>query len=216
MNSASPSASQRKQKLQHFQRTLVLEVAEELFAEQGYAETTMEQIAKQVGFAVGSLYNLFKNKQDLYAALLREKVDNIEPRVKFSIQTAAGPAAKVEAYFRHRIQMFWDYPRFFRMYYRDLAGPFGARNQGLTPEIAARYEDHLKTMESVFADGISRGVFKAIPPRTLTLLSEGIIRSYTASLGHQENPERNSTEEEQIVGLFLDGILIRGNVDANL
>lgn len=192
-----------------------MEVAEELFADQGYAETTMEQIAKQVGFAVGSLYNLFKNKQDLYAALLREKVDNIEPRVKTSIQTAAGPVAKIEVYFRHRIQMFWDNPRFFRMYYRDLASPFGARNQGMTPEIAERYDDHLKMVESVFADGVSRGVFKAIQPRTLTLLSEGIIRSYTGSLGLEENPERDSTEEEQILSLFLDGIRQRDNVDAN-
>ena len=211
MSSTSPPASQRKQKLQDFQRTLVLEVAEELFAEQGYAETTMEQIARQAGFAVGSLYNLFKSKQDLYAALLREKVDSIEPRVKFSIQTAASPVAKVEAYFRHRIQMFWDYPRFFRMYYRDLASPFGARNQGLTPEIAERYEAHLNLVESVFEEGVSLGVIKA-----LTLLSEGIIRSYTASLGLEENPERNSTEEEQILGLFLDGIRRPDNLDANL
>lgn len=51
-------------------RRRILEVAEELFADQGYRGTTLRQIAAGAGIQEPGLYNYFPGKQALYEAVL--------------------------------------------------------------------------------------------------------------------------------------------------
>ncbi|MEM9170073.1 MAG: helix-turn-helix domain-containing protein [Pseudomonadota bacterium] len=50
-------------------RVAIMAAAERLFAEQGYTPTTMADVAKAAGVAVGSVYRLFPDKPSLLAAL---------------------------------------------------------------------------------------------------------------------------------------------------
>ncbi len=48
----------------------ILDVAANLFAERGFAGTTLRDVAEGVGLRVPSLYNHFESKESLYAAVL--------------------------------------------------------------------------------------------------------------------------------------------------
>lgn len=48
----------------------ILDAAEGLFAERGYAGTSLRQVATAVGIRIPSLYNHFDSKERLYAAVL--------------------------------------------------------------------------------------------------------------------------------------------------
>lgn len=48
----------------------ILDAAEDLFAEKGYSATSLGDVADRVGIRSPSLYNHFKNKEALYAAVL--------------------------------------------------------------------------------------------------------------------------------------------------
>ncbi len=52
----------------------MLDVARRLFAERGYAETTIEEIAKGAGVAVPTVYAAFQSKRGVLDALLRRQV----------------------------------------------------------------------------------------------------------------------------------------------
>jgi AcrR family transcriptional regulator len=49
-------------------REAILDVASDVFLEEGYANATMSTIAARVGGSKGTLYNYFKNKEELFAA----------------------------------------------------------------------------------------------------------------------------------------------------
>ncbi len=53
-------------------RSVILAAAGEVFRAHGYAATTMEAVAAEAGVAKGSLYNYFRNKQDLFTQLFAE------------------------------------------------------------------------------------------------------------------------------------------------
>jgi len=52
----------------------ILEAAETLFAERGYAGTTLRDVAAKVGLRNPSLYNHFPSKESLYAAVLERGI----------------------------------------------------------------------------------------------------------------------------------------------
>ncbi|MCP5066697.1 MAG: TetR/AcrR family transcriptional regulator [bacterium] len=55
----------------------ILVAAESLFAERGYAGTSLRDVAAAVGLRIPSLYNHFKSKELLYAAVLDRVVDPV-------------------------------------------------------------------------------------------------------------------------------------------
>ena len=208
MSSPITPATVRKEREHRLRRADILETAEAVFADRGYIAATMEQIAGEAGFSVGSLYTFFKNKEDMYAEMLREKVKVIEVKINEAIALGTNPLDRLQRYFAARIDMFWEQPQFFRIYYHETMGTAANLSGGLTPDIQERYEEHLKTIEAIFSEGIDRGIFRDILPRTLTTISEGVIQSYTAHLSREEAPIRNEAEERQLYELFTSGLVI--------
>lgn len=56
-------------------RARILDAAARLFAERGYRAATMEEIARAAEVSKGGLYWSFESKQELFFALLEERID---------------------------------------------------------------------------------------------------------------------------------------------
>jgi AcrR family transcriptional regulator len=57
-------------------RKCILEAAEQLFAEAGYANTTIRKIAGRAGLSVGTIYLYYSNKEELYSELFRHRLES--------------------------------------------------------------------------------------------------------------------------------------------
>ena len=69
--------SKRKTALEPGTRARILEVAARLFAERGYAGTSVRDIAAELGVANPSLYYHFKSKEDILTELLAEPLGRV-------------------------------------------------------------------------------------------------------------------------------------------
>ncbi|MBS1679575.1 MAG: TetR/AcrR family transcriptional regulator [Actinobacteria bacterium] len=80
-----------------------LGVAHGLFAERGFADVTMDEIAAAVGVTKPLLYNYFGNKERLYIACMERAGDSLVRTVDDAIAGTAGPGdalgAGVRAFF---------------------------------------------------------------------------------------------------------------------
>jgi len=68
--SISPSSGDRTKG--QLTRARVTNAAHRLFIERGYHGTSMRQIAKQAGLALGGIYNHFAAKEDIFVAVMME------------------------------------------------------------------------------------------------------------------------------------------------
>src|SRR3954454_15761140 len=61
-------------------RRQLLEAGERLFAERGYDELSMAQIAREAGISKALLYHYFPSKQELFRATLGEAAEELRVR----------------------------------------------------------------------------------------------------------------------------------------
>lgn len=57
-------------------RTLILAAAREVFGRRGYHAATIEEIAEHAGLSNGAIYYNFKNKEELFLALLHDRIED--------------------------------------------------------------------------------------------------------------------------------------------
>ncbi|MCD0442509.1 TetR family transcriptional regulator [Glycomyces sp. A-F 0318] len=74
MTEPPPPAVSRRTPRAEVQRRLIEAAAQE-FAERGYAESRLEDIAARAGFTKGAVYSNFKSKQELFGAVLADRSD---------------------------------------------------------------------------------------------------------------------------------------------
>ncbi len=60
----------------------ILDIAEILFHEKGYTETTVEDILKESGIAKGTLYYHFKSKEDILLAMIDREIEQREQAMR--------------------------------------------------------------------------------------------------------------------------------------
>jgi AcrR family transcriptional regulator len=56
-------------------RAALLEAALQVFAERGYRDASVDEVARSAGYSKGALYWHFSSKDDLFFALLEERID---------------------------------------------------------------------------------------------------------------------------------------------
>lgn len=80
----------RTQRTIAFNRRNILDAADKLFCRNGVEKTTMEQLAAEAGYSKPTLYGYFKDKDEVYFALVLEFMERIVVKVDKAIdeQTA--------------------------------------------------------------------------------------------------------------------------------
>jgi AcrR family transcriptional regulator len=68
-----------------------LNVAHALFAKRGYAEVTMEEVAREVGVTKPLLYNYFGNKERLYVACMERAGDDLLTTIGAAVGGSSTP-----------------------------------------------------------------------------------------------------------------------------
>jgi len=98
------------------------DVAARLFAEQGYGDTTVDQIVAGAGVSKPALYRHFESKKDLYLTLLRRHREELAAAALAEMSSGqaleSALPAMVEAWFAHVEQ----YPYTWRMLFQDTTG----------------------------------------------------------------------------------------------
>jgi len=76
-------------------RQLLVDVARELFARQGFEGTTMNDIAKASQRGRRTLYTYFKNKEDIYYAVIENELDRLSQKLDQVAEMDIDPEQKI-------------------------------------------------------------------------------------------------------------------------
>lgn len=204
---AEPKLSRReREKLR--QRQEMLAAALDLFSQKGYHNVSMHEIATQSEFAIGTLYNFFQNKEDLYRALVLEQCDKFEAAIVPAMEKPGDEVEILRHYVRARIERFRNNLPFIRIFLAESRGVSFNIKAGLNDELRQRYYNFLERLASIFDRGIKNNRFKDIAdPYFLAAALDSVLD--TSFLLWLDAPERFPYPEDPdaILDIFFQGLL---------
>jgi len=146
----------RREREKQRQRQEVLDTALDLFAGKGYHNVTMHEIAGKADFAIGTLYKFFKNKEDLYKALMLQKSDEFNEAIRRALEEPEDEMDKLRGYVKTKGELFQAHLPAIRLYFMEAHGESFDLLAGLDWEIRKRRRATHEILASVFAAGIRK------------------------------------------------------------
>ena len=198
----------RREREKARQRQEMLDAALSLFSEKGYHNVTMHEIAGKAEFAIGTLYKFFKNKEDLYRAMMLEKSDEFHGSVRKAIDEHEDEVEKLRNYVKTVGEVFRAHVPVIRLYFSETHGESFNLSAGLDSELREHHDEFLQNLEAIFADGIRKNRFKRIAdPRYLAMSLDGIIHALL--FRWLEAPERHPFPEDPdtILNILFKGLM---------
>ncbi len=190
----------RKEEYADATRLALLESAQNLFADQGYHRTSVDEICKNARVTKGALYHHYENKEDLFADL----VEMLEADIVQRIADAMDDTSDLWATTVDGIDMFLEHcldPAYRRIVMIDAPNVIGATRLAQIGERTAL--------------GLLRGLFQALMDQKviakqpievsvrmlLSLLIEGGLL-----IGESKTPKKTKSEVRKMIRRFLDSL----------
>ena len=136
-------------------RQLLVDVARQLFAKKGFENTTMNDIAVASGKGRRTLYTYFKNKEDVYYAVIESELERLSDKMDEVAAKNIRPQDKIIELIYTHLDMIKETV----MRNGNLRAAF-FRNIWMVEKVRKKFdEDELEIFRKVYADGKADGEF---------------------------------------------------------
>lgn len=181
----------------------ILDAACQVFAEQGFFQSTIAQIAKAAGVADGTIYLYFKNKDDILVQFYQFKTRQIFERFRDAVSQPETAEQKLRCLIRVHLQEFQND--------RNMAIVYQAE----THQNRRLGDENIKEMSKMYRDIISevvelgqeegtirRDLYMGLVKRFINGAVDEVINSWIHSGGQYDLV----TMADPLVDLFITGI----------
>ncbi|MBR9986428.1 MAG: TetR/AcrR family transcriptional regulator [Desulfosarcina sp.] len=181
----------------------ILEAAITVFADQGYFQSTIAQIAKEAGVADGTIYLYFKNKDDILVQFYQYKTRQIFERFRDAVSQPATAEEKLRCLIHVHLQEFQKDRNMAIVYQAETHQNRRLGNEQIK-EMSKMYRDIIsEVVELGQEEGtIRRDLYMGLVKRFINGAVDEVINSWIHSGGQYDLV----TMADPLVDLFIQGI----------
>ncbi len=177
----------------------ILDIAAKLFSEKGFERTTTNEIATRAGMSVGSLYQYFRNKEAIVAALMESYLESAreftDSFLTQDVQNLPVPDAVdriLDPYVRHHTEN----AAFSRLWLgADLSDRLDSAIGSMTDQALERIEMLVRAR----MPGI-----RAERARVIALVTQGIVKSLLSLLMRSKSPRVRNQAAREVKRMLVD------------
>lgn len=198
----------RKERERQFHRKVIMDAAVISFAEKGFVNATLDEIAQRAEYGKGTIYNYFANKEEIYSAIL-EKVMNDSYEIA---KTADEETTTSMDFFSKLTLNLFNYCIENKYPFLLLAQSFVnvSEENLLKTNVNIHDKQHCicGTIEKRIELGIKKKEIKKMDTKKLAILYDHLVYPYIHHLILNEKNQVNSrTETDFILSILFNGIL---------
>lgn len=183
-------------------REEILAVAMRMFIQQGYHGLAMRQISEAVGVSKAALYYYFKDKEELFLAILNSYLNDMESSID-AIRAKSGSSADQITQF---VESVLRQPAEQRALTRLASQEMGQLSATSRKKFDKLYhEKFIGKLTAILQEGMDRGEFQSLNAEIATWSLLGIMYPYFYPAHSGEKPIPAGTIQE-IVSIYLNGV----------
>lgn len=191
--------------LTELRHSQILDAARSVFARRGFAETSMDEIARSAGLAKGTLYLYYSSKRELYRSSLREGLVALCEELEREVESAPSLARAIESYVATKIAYFEEHRDFFRLYLAEFGNALtGGANEDFR-DLCRRQMDLLERTITRKSPEPTRPAVPRAAAAAVFDLTRGVV--YRRLLGW--NDSRAEEDASQVVDFAVRALGLR-------
>ncbi|MEN6391705.1 MAG: TetR/AcrR family transcriptional regulator [Syntrophomonas sp.] len=196
-----------KEKQKEFKKKIICEVAYNLFSSKPVESVSVEEIARLVGCAKGTIYLYFKNKDEILNHLVSQGLQKLCSDMAENCLSVDDIQVAISNYTRLQFQ-------FFREYHFIISSWVRRRMEGnIKPEsikaIDSMLEKKVQIVTQMLEKGIKDGHIIQVDAYQLANLIESVVREATFPFTHTEIKDSSDDKLTLLSFVLNNGIMVR-------
>ena len=184
-------------------REKILEAAAELFSNKHYHEVMMDDVARLISVAKGTVYNYFTSKEELYFAIISTRMESLLSLLKTKIESEKSSIDSLRAFVVHLYMFMMNHQKFFLIYQRET---LNKQNSFCEDLLALEKQMKLMVMQIV-SNGEMEGVFRKVEEEfAISLILGSIYGAVQRGISNNVPEEAIVKEKEEIFDFILHGL----------
>ena len=185
-------------------RERILRAAVDVFAQSGYFNAKVSEIAKSAGVADGTIYLYFDGKEDLLITIFREHTRNFLQSLEKQLATVSRPEDRIRTAIRHHLETLGRDRSLAVVSQVELRHSLKFMSLFSQEEVA----DYLNLLRKIVEQGQAEGVFRrTLHPQLVAKAVFGVLDEMVTSWILSEKDYDLPAQAEQISDLILTGLL---------
>ncbi len=181
----------------------ILRAAAKVFAQAGYFNAKVADVARAAGVADGTVYLYFKNKDDLLSSIFNTTMEEFLSRARSELAQVLDP--------RERLRRFAHLHLTLLEQERDMAVVFQVELRQSTKfmeQFSTTYlADYFKVIREIIEDGQRRGLFRAqLNPQIVTKVLFGALDEMATNWILSHNQYKLTAMVEPVLDILLNGV----------
>ncbi len=153
---STPALLGRKERHRLLRKADIIQAAEHVFALKGFHKATIQDIARQAQYAIGTVYLYFEDKDSLYFSIVEEKIRGLLSILKSKAVQAKGAREKLEVFIFESLRFFEKNKDFFRIFVQE-EGRWAIKSRLAKSAIARKRKDFLiELIKQAQSEGLIR------------------------------------------------------------
>jgi AcrR family transcriptional regulator len=183
-------------------REEILATGMRMFIQQGYHGLAMRQISEAIGVSKSALYYYFKDKEELFLAILNDSLNEIEG----SIDQISAQSTSSEEKIRMFVEYILSQPAEQRAIIR-----LGSQEMAQLSAVSRKkfdkfyHDKFIGKLTAIFQSGMDNGEFRPLDANVATWSLLGIMYPYFYPARSGDRPIAAETIQE-IISIYLNGV----------
>lgn len=198
--------TERKEREYNLRRAEILSHAEEVFATKGFYKATVAEIADAAGFAVGTLYQFFESKEQLFYTMVTEKLEIFYGEIKKAVAEKKNAIEKIRALVNAHFCFVENNVSFCAILIGRESNSLAEGSNVLRSRMIADYLEHIAFIEAIMSEGVDAKILQGKNPRLMAFALTGMINAYTFSWINAPGTGSLADMNEMLLDIFLGGV----------
>jgi len=182
----------------------IVQAAITVFADKGFNNTKMIEIAEAAGIGKGTIYEYFRSKDDIFLEAFRYFKNEVDAEIGKRIFLLTDPKRKLVVFIQTAFDVYFRFSDFVEIMFDFWAEGIRTRHEKI--DLKQVYEEYRTYLAAILDEGIQAGVFRKMNSASVASIIVGTMDGLTLQwiLSKDEFPIAQASRE--LIETILKGI----------